>query len=448
MDGGVEAMLANMLAGGLGGLGTAGPPGSRAGVPPARGRGGAGGGAAPKVPDMAALLSAFKSDGTPDFDKIAAMSGLDPNALKGQVKGLWSHMDDLAEKDPEEYKKFLAKQATEAGMDPALMGVGGGPGGGGGKLYGETGATFLMPAAVTGASEGVGVVAVWRASSNVDALAGDDDAPVKVRARAAPRVEKVPFPDPRENGALDGAQTVKIGGANGLTPPPLDAVVYDLDAHPDAIARALEDSDFQATLIERATAFVEGENDGVTFDRRHRRCYTHRMDASAETAAAAAAADAKRGGIGGDMSSALLTEIAGMSAADGARGKRGAAAAAAAAKTIVGGSGAAPAAPPPSAKRSLIEEVKASEVKASHSVDVERDAAGLPIAVEVTVRLPMLRSMSDAALEVSDRYVHVTPGAGEDEIVIALPVRVDADSMRAKFKKKEKKLTLRGSPMP
>ena len=153
---------------------------------------------------MAALLSAFKSDGTPDFDKIAAMSGLDPNALKGQVKGLWSHMDDLAEKDPEEYKKFLAKQATEAGMDPALMGVGGGPGGGGGKLYGETGATFLMPAAVTGASEGVGVVAVWRASSNVDALAGDDDARVKVRARAAPRVEKVPFPDPRENALSTG----------------------------------------------------------------------------------------------------------------------------------------------------------------------------------------------------------------------------------------------------
>ena len=68
------------------------------------------------------------------------------------------------------------------------------------------------------------------------------------------------------------------------------------------------------------------------------------------------------------------------------------------------------------------------------------------MAVEVEVFLPALAAVTDANLEVSDRYVHLTPAAGDPDMVIALPVKIDPDVVSAKFKKKEKKLTLKLRP--
>ena len=59
---------------------------------------------------------------------------------------------------------------------------------------------------------------------------------------------------------------------------------------------------------------------------------------------------------------------------------------------------------------------------------------------------PSLMSAADANLEVSARYVHLTPGGGEDTMVIALPVPVDPDDVSAKFKKKDRRLVLRLKP--
>ena len=77
-------------------------------------------GAAPNggAPDVGALLSSLGPDGMPDLDKIARASGMDPETMRGHAQRLWKHMDELAEKSPDEYRSFLEKQAANAGVDP------------------------------------------------------------------------------------------------------------------------------------------------------------------------------------------------------------------------------------------------------------------------------------------------------------------------------------------
>ena len=464
------------------------PPGMGAGMPPG-------------MPDMSALLNSLGPDGMPDFDKIAKASGLDAKEMKGHAERLWKHMDDLAAKSPEEYEQFLSKQAKNAGVDPSTfagvggggapggggvggpgpgVGVGAGVGGGGGiSIPGGRGpgagarpsasdnrATFLMPMGQKGGAAEVAVVGVWRAATDLEELLPTPDTPasgpVKLRRRAPPRVEKVALPDPRKPeddtssaSKPAGMPSLTAAGVNRNQPglaPELEATIYDVEAHPDAVTRALDDPVFQSLLLESATSMVERENAGVKLDRAARRCYTHRADATPRTAAAAAAAAAQRGGLGGGMSSQLLTEIAGMSAGGGGGGsgggKHGGAAAVAAAvvgKDRDGGGGGGGGVSMMKTKRPLIE-----EVKASHTVKVERGEGGVPAVVEVVVFLPALSSVADANLEVSERYLHLTPDASSssEEMVIALPVPINPDAVSAKFKKKEKRLTLRLEPIP
>ena len=72
------------------------------------------GGAAGATPDVGALLSSLGPDGMPDLDKIARASGMDPETMRGHAQRLWKHMDELAEKSPDEYRSFLEKQAANA----------------------------------------------------------------------------------------------------------------------------------------------------------------------------------------------------------------------------------------------------------------------------------------------------------------------------------------------
>ena len=97
--------------------------GDQRGAPRERGsgrpRGGApNGGATRATPDVGALLSSLGPDGMPDLDKIARASGMDPETMRGHAQRLWKHMDELAEKSPDEYRSFLEKQAANAGVDP------------------------------------------------------------------------------------------------------------------------------------------------------------------------------------------------------------------------------------------------------------------------------------------------------------------------------------------
>ena len=86
---------------------------------------------------------------------------------------------------------------------------------------------------------------------------GASNTPVKVRPRAPPRVEQVSLPDPRKPEGADAAMpslTAGIGvGRNAPgSAPPLEATVYDLEAHPDAIAKALDDPSFQTGPYNRS----------------------------------------------------------------------------------------------------------------------------------------------------------------------------------------------------
>ena len=120
---------------------------------------------------MASTLGALGPDG-PDLDEIARAAGMDPAEMRGHAQRLWKHMDDLAERSPEEYRAFLDKQARAAGVDPAAVRAGGvGPPDP--PRPRGTRAVFLVPRPQTGGDTDVGVIAVWRATTAVDDLAPD-----------------------------------------------------------------------------------------------------------------------------------------------------------------------------------------------------------------------------------------------------------------------------------
>ena len=475
-------------------------PGGSARTPPAVP------GAKNGVPDLSAFLNAVRADGSPDFASMARASGMDPRAFQAHAESLWSEMDALAG-DPAAYRAFLEEKARDAGVDAF---GGGGGGGGDIRFREEAKeasseetdrkagpgnreapglaradaprATFLAPAptsrrrdedddsgGVRGDDFGVGVVAVWRAResleeltpvpsalTNVGADAGRMDTregntnaaggvcasapplevPVRMKRGAAARVEKVALPDPRidPGDAAEGHSPLAALASAAGAPPPLDATVYDVEAHPDAVARALEDPAYQAALIEAATRLAESQAGAPLFVRDPpggRRCYARRGEAPPRAAAAAAAADARRRGEGVEgMSASLLTEIAGMGLGEPRGGSPPA-------RRFSSG-GEEKGAP---GKKALIE-----EVQASRSVRVERDAAGAPTLVSVTLRLPQLVSMRAANLRVGARFITLDPGPGEPTAAVALPVAVDPDAARAKWTKKTRTLAIDAPP--
>jgi len=294
----------------------------------------------------------------------------------------------------------------------------------------------------------VGLIAVWRARDDLDALlpvprdASASGPPLAIRAKKnkPPRVETVALPDPRA--ARGSGAFPEDGEAFGLSPlealtsvnrpaPSLSATVYDVEAHPDAVTRALEDPRYQSFLIESATVFVERtQTPPVYFERNPpggRRCYARRGEASARSAAAAAAADVRRGGVFSDngledVSASLLVEIAGMGVSSTRDSKRN------------------ESHREPETPRLAFPLV--SEVAPSHVIVVARADDGAPTTVEVTLHLPALVSAASANLQVSSRFVALDPGPGEPQYAAALPVAIDPDLAKAKWTKKTRKLVV------
>ena len=455
-----------------------------------------GGGAARSSSDDASALlrSLGETPGAPDFDRLAAASGVDVETMRRHAADLWKHMDDLAERSPEEYRAFLAEQAKNAGVTPPpsadappAFGSAAPAGGGAGGARSDppsaqtSPATFLIPvpqtlepprerpprpSASSSPDDGDGcdepeiaVVAIRRATRDLAALAtipkAPSEGPVPVRspkthpdARAMRREsgpprrwkrEKVALPDPRTRGASTNSNAAASSpeyspesllsgelllSGSASSPPPLDATVYEVEAHPDAVRAALEDAAFRAFLAESAMLHVERvARPGVRLDRaRGRRCYTARRDATPATAAAAAVSALRRDGDPSagafKMSESLLESIASMAVVDDRQ------------ESAARGEGRGKGKPKP-----LVEEVR------DWSVRVARGADAAPVAVEVTVTLPGVRSAGDADLEVTERYVRVR--FGEESRVVALPVAVDPGTATAAFKKKTKTLVIK-----
>jgi len=226
-----------------------------------------GGGAARSSSDDASALlrSLGETPGAPDFDRLAAASGVDVETMRRHAADLWKHMDDLAERSPEEYRAFLAEQAKNAGVTPPpsadappAFGSAAPAGGGAGGARSDppsaqtSPATFLIPvpqtlepprerpprpSASSSPEDGDGcdepeiaVVAIRRATRDLAALAtipkAPSEGPVPVRspkthpdARAMRREsgpprrwkrEKVALPDPRTRGASTNSNAAAI----------------------------------------------------------------------------------------------------------------------------------------------------------------------------------------------------------------------------------------------
>ena len=147
-----------------------------------------GGGAARSSSDDASALlrSLGETPGAPDFDRLAAASGVDVETMRRHAADLWKHMDDLAERSPEEYRAFLAEQAKNAGVTPPpsadappAFGSAAPAGGGAGGARSDPPSAQTSPATLDGASRGGQKTLPARDEKRVDA--GDDESNRKRR---------------------------------------------------------------------------------------------------------------------------------------------------------------------------------------------------------------------------------------------------------------------------
>ena len=398
---------------------------------------------------MASTLGALGPDG-PDLDEIARAAGMDPAEMRGHAQRLWKHMDDLAERSPEEYRAFLDKQARAAGVDPAAVRAGG-VGAARSAPSPGTRAVFLMPRPQTGGDTDVGVIAVWRATTAVDDLApdpvGDSGSLAPFRARARVRVERVALPilatgtmrprrDPRREcfrGSGRDRVRPRRAPVRGIARVGGCLVSRAADGRGDDVRRAFErersvQSRARAEVLHaqvRRDAANGGDGSGGGRAKGGRR----RRDVQSTSRR-----DCVHGGPGREVKDApaaapMVVELEpGTGRGRGSNRGRGA-------SDSNRGRGA-----------SDSSDSSDSSRRSSHETRVTRDANGAPVSVETTFALPTVRSVADVRVETTARYVHVAPGEDEAELVAALPVAVDPDTVTAKFHRKERKLVVRAEP--
>ena len=169
--------------------------GDQQGAPRERGsgrpRGAAPNGGAAGAPDVGALLSSLGPDGMPDLDKIARASGMDPETMRGHAQRLWKHMDELAEKSPDEYRSFLEKQAANAGVDPNKAF---GPAGGAGPTGADPKDIAAAAAAGSARRDGVGERMSPSLLTKVAGLSSSSSARNGASTRDEPRARPEPPP--------------------------------------------------------------------------------------------------------------------------------------------------------------------------------------------------------------------------------------------------------------
>ena len=220
----------------------------------------------------------------------------------------------------------------------------------------------------------------------------------------------------------------KIARASGMDPETMRGHAQRLWKHMDELAEKSPDEYRSFLEKQAANAGVDpnkafGPAGGAGGTGADPKDIAAAAEARRAAAATAAAATARRDGVGERMSPSLLTKVAGLSSSSSAR------------------DGAATRDEP----HALIEEVNRTSVQ--HEVRVTRGAGGVPVAVEVTCVMPIgVTSAKDADVTVLGRYVHVECAGVGGKTCIALPIPVDPDDVRAVFKKKERRLTLRLTP--
>ena len=222
---------------------------------------------------MSAFHGGARADGTPDFATAARAPGTDPRAVRNRAESPRRRADSLAG-DPAAYRAFLREKARDAGVDA----FGGGGGGGGVSVSGPGRSSDARAGSASG-----------RASR------GDLGAPEgRAAASDARATVSAPAPTRRCGAAVAPADAAAASPLAALTsaaqtsPPPMNATVFDVEAHQDAVARAPEDPQYRARLVEAATRLAEAQDGAAAFARDPpggRRCYARRGEAPARAGA-------------------------------------------------------------------------------------------------------------------------------------------------------------------
>ena len=333
---------------------------------------------------------------------------------------VWEHLDDLAERDPGEYRKFLAQQAEGAGV----------------KAPGAAGGAARRPASAPvfqGAAPCLSVV-TRRAGSGGGPPAAP--APVVVCVWGSP---EMPAAEGLGAAAWEGGPKVPVGLRRGVpadlppgacAPPEAGAAgpgarVFHVECHPGALAAAAgSPPGLREVLVERAFRWVETVH-SIALSRRGRRLFfaeeaapTGALMQGGRTPPPGGGGGATAAGGGGGLArdAAAGTAAAGMS--DGLLGDLAG----------MGGGGAGGCRQPEQERKVLIQELRPAELR--HEVEERRGPGGALLEIRVAVEVPPgTASARELRLEVAPRAL---------ELELAAPV--DVDRVRARLDKKARRL--------
>jgi len=396
--------------------------------------GGLPGGAGGARPDP---RGAFPGLSEAELESVGGEEGLREHMAK-----VWEHLDDLAERDPGEYRKFLAQQAEGAGV----------------KAPGAAGGAARRPASAPvfqGAAPCLSVV-TRRAGSG----GGPPAAPVPVVVCVWGSPE-MPAAEGLGAVAREGGPKVPVGLRRGVpadlppgacAPPEAGAAgpgarVFHVECHPGALAAAAAGSPpgFREVLVERAFRWVETVH-SIALSRRGRRLFFAEEAAPAgalmrggrtpppgagggggggggggATAAGGGgglARDAAAGTAAAGMSDGLLGDLAGMGGGGGGAGGGG---------------------QPEQERKVLIQELRPAELR--HEVEERRGPGGALLEIRVAVEVPPgTASARELRLEVAPRALSVAGPGGGAALELELAAPVDVDRVRARLDKKARRL--------
>ena len=369
--------------------------------------------------------------------------------LRDHMAKVWEHLDDLAERDPGEYRKFLAQQAEGAGVKApgAAPGAAAEPARRSASSPVFQGAAPCLSVVTRRAGLGGGlpaaqapvVVCVWGspdmpAAEGVGAAAGTGTGGPKVPVGLR---RGVPADLPL------GACAPPEAGAAGP-----GARVFHVECHPGALAAAAAGSPpgLREILVERSFQWVETVH-SIALSRQGRRLFFAEEAAPAGAlsggrrppgggAAAAGgggvARDAAAGTAAAAMSDSLLGDLAGMGGIGGGRGGNGAAT-----SDLEEGK----------KKKVLVQELRPAELR--HEVEERRDPGGALREILVAVEVPPgTTSTRELRLEVAPQALSVAAPGGGAALELELPSPVDVENVKARLDKKARRLRVTLLPAP
>lgn len=367
-------------------------------------------------------------------EELAALGGME--GLRAKMSHLWSHLDQLAERSPEEYGQFLDKQARDAGVDAAAFQQFQRAAAGKGPAPGEGPGLVVLTRDEAGGGE-VGIC-VWPRAEEEEAGGaggGAGPGPATVRGASLADLEAagpagrdyaglvVPFHFGRAARSRAASPWLRGFAAPG-------AAVVDVECHGPSLAAVLAGGkELRMLFVELAFQSVEVEK-GLRLSRRNRRLRTARPPPPRDVSQLASGTNLAARGV----SDSLLGTLASLSSPETGGG-------AAAGKGAGPRAAAKPKDEPAKKKKVLIEEI-APESAFRYTVKRAEGPAGGAGAWEVLVEVPGVDSVKHLVVEAAEAAVIISRRGGGPGTEIALGAAIDPGSVRAKLDKKKHRLRI------